>query len=94
MTLKLVLFRPLTLIALATCCASLLNHLLPSAAFCGFRSEKFRQKLGPPYATWDSADPAEAVFRGIEGGHPRSQGYNLADQLYGGYGFPFAQSER
>lgn len=59
MTLKLVLFRLLTLIALAACCASLLDHLLPSPAFCGFRAgcetvtqSSFGTLFGIPLPIW------------------------------------------
>ena len=38
MKFKLIAFRLLALVALAACCASLLDHLLPSPAFCGFRA--------------------------------------------------------
>lgn len=38
MKLKLVAFRLITLIALAATCASLLDYILPSPAFCGFKA--------------------------------------------------------
>ncbi|MBL7037990.1 MAG: thioredoxin domain-containing protein [Pirellulaceae bacterium] len=59
MKLKLVAFRLITLIALAACCASLLDHLLPSPAFCGFKAgcdevvnSAFGSLLGIPLSAW------------------------------------------
>ena len=59
MEIKLILFRLLTLVALAACCASLLDHILPSPAFCGFQAgcdavtqSSFGSLLGVPLPVW------------------------------------------
>ena len=59
MKLKLVLFRLVTLIALAACCASFLDYILPSPAFCGFKAgceavthSAFGRLLGVPLPVW------------------------------------------
>lgn len=59
---KLILFRILALIALAACCASLLDYLLPSPAFCGFKAgcdevthSAYGSLLGIPLSAWGLA---------------------------------------
>jgi uncharacterized membrane protein len=59
---KLILFRILALIALAACTASLLDYILPSPAFCGFKAgcdevthSAYGSLLGIPLSAWGLA---------------------------------------
>lgn len=59
MTLKLVAFRVFALVALAVCMAMLMDYLLPSPAFCGFKAgceevtrTVFGRPLGVPLPLW------------------------------------------